>query len=354
MSNHHRKAEPAYGLLVISLGISVVFYAAGAWVNGGVDFSQTTTKLLWPLIRLMAMISVGVMVAQVIENSGWTRWMAAMARPLFRFGRLGDRCGAAFTMAFISGAAANAMLYDYFKNGLISRRQLFFTNFVNQLPAFFLHLPTTFFIVVPMTQWAGGLYFLLTFLAALLRTVIVVVIGHFWCDGHDGNIRDGSCADPQPPAASGGKTDWGALQHRLFARVTGIAVYVIPIYVVVQLLNDLGAFSMIQKWIAKDLVIDFIPVESASVVILSFVAEFTSAFAAAGAMLDAGVLTIKQTVVALLLGNVLAFPVRSLRHQLPRYMGIFSPKLGTELLVMGQLLRVASLLFVGWGYYLLA
>jgi hypothetical protein len=91
--------------------------------------------------------------------------------------------------------------------------------------------------------------------------------------------------------------------------------------------------------------------ESLSIVVLSFVAEFTSGFAAAGALMDSGILTTAQTVLALLTGNVLAFPVRALRHQLPHYMGIFSPRMGAELLVLGQLLRVTSLVAAGAVFY---
>jgi len=55
--------------------------------------------------------------------------------------------------------------------------------------------------------------------------------------------------------------------------------------------------------------------------------------------------------VALLIGNILAFPVRALRHQLPRYIGIFSPKMGTQILLMGQGFRVTSIIVVGVIYY---
>jgi hypothetical protein len=48
---------------------------------------------------------------------------------------------------FFSGVAANAMLLGFYKEGKICRKQLFLSNFVNQFPAYFLHLPTTFFIV---------------------------------------------------------------------------------------------------------------------------------------------------------------------------------------------------------------
>jgi hypothetical protein len=90
-----------------------------------------------------------------------------------------------------------------------------------------------------------------------------------------------------------------------------------------------------------------------SVVIFSLVAEFTSGFAAAGALLEAGALTVRETVIALLLGNVVATPVRALRHQLPYYMGIFRPKLGVLLIVLGQTLRVISVIIVGAAYVLL-
>ena len=69
------------------------------------------------------------------------------------------------------------------------------------------------------------------------------------------------------------------------------------------------------------------------------------------ALLQAGVLSVKQTVMALLIGNILAFPMRTLRHQLPRYIGIFSPKMGTQMLFMGQGFRIVSLIFVGVIYY---
>jgi hypothetical protein len=70
--------------------------------------------------------------------------------------------------------------------------------------------------------------------------------------------------------------------------------------------------------------------------------------------MTAGILNVKQTVLALLIGNVLAFPIRALRHQLPHYMGIYSPLMGAELLLLGQLLRVISIIVVGVAYYVVA
>ena len=126
----------------------------------------------------------------------------------------------------------------------------------------------------------------------------------------------------------------------------------VPIYVVIFLINILGGFDVARDWLARYITVTFVPVEALSVVILSFVAEFSSGFAAAGALLDAGVISTKETVLALLMGNVIAFPIRALRHQLPRYMGIFSPGMGAQILLLGQFFRMVSIMAVGVLFYL--
>ena len=336
--------------LFVSLGISLIIILGALTLIKELDADQLISRLLWPLSRLMMFIAIGLLVGQIIEVSGWVKHMAVLARPLFRFGHLGDHCSAAFTTAFFSGVSANAMLLDFFEEDQITRRQLFLSNFINQLPAFFLHLPTTFFIVIPLTGWAGGLYFLITFLAVVLRTVLFLLFGRLMLPSPV--IDDSGAAENTPTHKKKTFSDiWHRVKSRLPRRIARITVYVVPIYTLVFVLNAMGLFLKLRETLAGYVVTSFMPMESLSVIILSFAAEFTSGFAAAGALLEAGVLTIKQTVVALLIGNILAFPVRALRHQLPRYVGIFSPKMGTQILLMGQGFRVTSIILVGIVYY---
>ena len=345
-----QKGRPVFRPLILSLIISGLILIGGVILIPDLDMRQILAKLLQPLTRLMLFITIGLLVGQIIEASGWTKSLAALARPLFRFGRLGDHCGAAFTAAFFSGVTANAMLLGFFEDGKITRKQLFLSNFLNQLPAFFLHLPTTFFIVIPLTGWAGGIYFLITFSAVVLRTVLFLVYGHFGLSPavlEDGLAKTGELSSK----AKKSKDVWQRIKSRLPRRLAGIAVYVVPIYILVYTLNVMGMFQLLRETLSDFVVTTFMPMESLSVIILSFAAEFTSGFAAAGALLEAGVLTIKQTVIALLIGNILAFPVRALRHQLPRYIGIFSPKMGSQILLLGQGFRITSLMVVGLLYY---
>lgn len=344
------KTGPIYVALAVSLVISLAMVIAGLAFVESLNGPMLINRLLWPLCRLILLIGVGLVVGQVIEASGWTHALASLTGPFFRYANLAPQCGAAFTAAFASGVAANAMLLDSYRDGKICRQELFLANFINQVPAYFLHLPTTVFIVIPLTGWAGGLYFLLTFLALLLRTGLFVLYGHLRPGIRACDTRIDAPADtpetPRPP-----QSVWAGIAAKFPARIVNITVWVVPIYVAVFIANALGLFDMARDWLAGYVVTAFIPVEALSLVILSFVAEFTSGFAAAGALMQAGVITVKQTALALLIGNIIAFPIRALRHQLPRYMGIFSPRMGIELLVLGQGFRVASLIVVGLIYY---
>ncbi|MGM0786702.1 MAG: nucleoside recognition protein [Thermodesulfobacteriota bacterium] len=340
-----------YRRFAVSLTVSAVIAAAGMAAIDSITPAVAWNRLFVPLVRLCIFIGIGLAAAQIIEARGWTRRLGAVAGPMFSYANLGRRCSAAFSTAFFSGVAANSMLVDFYNDKKITRHQMFLTNFINQLPAYFLHLPTTFFIVVPLTKTAGLIYFGLTFAATLMRTVIFVLWGRVFAappqsKDEDTEVFRGTEAEK--------KGAWAAIRSQLPSRYAGILTYVVPIYTAVYFAAGLGAFEALRTWTARAVTLENLPVEAFSVVILSFAAEFTSGFAAAGALLDQGVITVKQTVIALIAGNVIAFPIRALRHQLPRYMGIFQPKTGLELLLMGQSFRVASLIAVTAVYYIVA
>ena len=298
-------------------------------------------------MRLTLLISLGLFLGQIIEGSGWTGRLSAFVRPLMRLGHLSDSSGASFTTAFVSGTAAQAMLVTSYEEGKLSRKEVILTSLLNGLPAYFLHLPTTFFIILPLAGLAGLLYLILTLIATLLRTVGLVTYSRL-------------ILSPRPfvlPGERGERKPWKNMVQetwqKFLKRLQRIMLLVVPVYVVVMIVNQLGLFTWLRLKVAGGIASTVVPIEAMSVVIFSVVAEFTSGFAAAGALLDAGALTVRETVIALLLGNIVATPVRALRHQLPYYMGIFRPKLGILLIVLGQTLRVISVIIVGTAYVLL-
>jgi len=335
------------GLLLVCVATA---FRAGALETAGIssDPVKLWERLIRPLIRLTGFISVGLFVGQMIEAARWTDKMAVLARPFMRWGHLSDRMGAVFTTAFFSGAASLSMLASFHQEGLVRRREVTLSVLLNTFPSFFSHLPTTFFILLPLAGRAGVIYLLLTFGAAALRLGAVLAYTHFALPlpESQGHYHEKVSED----------RDWKKLLQetgkKFKSRLINILVIVLPVYLVIVLISDMGFFLWLREFVARGITGIAVPVEAMSIVILSLAAELTSGYAAAGAMLDAGTLSVFQTVLALLIGNIIAAPIRMLRHQMPYYMGIFGPASGVRLMLINQTFRTASLIGICLGFIL--
>ncbi len=344
-----RQTSPGWGrwVLLLVFGLLVAGYWLGLFPGAHhLTARKVFQRLAWPLLHLLAYMGVGLLLGQAIESLGWAARLGSWAAPLLRWGHLHKESGASFTAAFFSGIMANTMLVTLYQEGKISRRELTITYlFNNAMPVFLLHLPTTFFIIFPLTRQAGLIYLGLTLSAALLRSAALLLYGRLRLPADHGG--EAAVAVPVPKQKEGlAREIWQKFQLRF----TRVIFFTLPIYFFIFVLNDWGFFKWLRDAAASHVSLGFMPMEAASVVIFSVATEFTSGIAAAGAFMQAGALTVPQTVMALVLGNIVATPVRALRHQLAANVGIFSPKLGTELLVLSQVLRLLSLVAVALPY----
>jgi len=351
-------------------------------------WSKAWPELLRPLTRMLAFLGAGLVAGLAVEGMGWSAWLAAAVRPLMRFGRLRDASGAAFATAFFSGTAANAMLMNAWRDGRLGEREMRLSYLVNTgLPVFLLHLPTTFFVVVPMTRSAGAIYLALNAFAAILRTLAVLawtratllpapantgVSPDATTDANpDAGPNTGPDAGPdagpdtvptkataQPGISNGVRNTNRTTPEKILTafrnRFWRIITITVPVYLLMYALNQTGVFEHLRDMAAHWVVTGLLPVEAVSVVVFAVAAEFTSGIAAAGALLDAGTLTTQQAVLALVLGTIVATPIRAIRHQLPSHAGVFTPRLGLIMLLQSQFLRVGSLLLVTAWYVALA
>jgi hypothetical protein len=299
-------------------------------------------RIVWPLLRLTFFISLGLFAGQIIEGLGWADRLSLLARPFMGWAHMSHHMAAAFTTAFVSGTASLSMLMEFYREGALNQRQLILCVLLNTFPSFFLHLPTTFFILIPLVGRAGLLYLLLVLAAAVIRLLAALAASRALLPPPSA---------PPPAEKENRSFEWPVVlkesAEKFRVRIVRILMIVLPVYVIVVIASDAGLFAWLRHILAARFTSTFIPIEAFSVVLFSLVAEFTSGYAAAGAMLESGALTVSQTVLALLLGNILAAPVRALRHQLPYYMGIFTPGLGLGLMAASQLFRLAGLALVG-------
>ena len=308
-------------------------------------------QVILPIIRITFFITIGLFIANFIESLNWTHRLATLARPLIRIGRLSAITGASFSVAFFSGVSANTMLAEAYDKQQMSKKELILANLFNSLPRFFLHLPTIFFLTAPLIKMGALLYVGLTFSAAILQTILVVLGGRILLPANDENFE---IAPPQKA-----KTGWREAVtksiKRLKKRIGKIMKFMIPVYLLFFLFNRYGLFTQIEEFIAnKAWFLSWLNPQSLGIVVLHVTAEFSAGLAAASVLLAENSLTYKEVILALLVGNILSTPIRAIRHQLPYYTGIYSPQLAVQLVGISQAARAFCVILVAVFYYYLS
>ncbi len=313
--------------------------------------AELWNQILWPLCKLVSLVSVGLFIGNFIEAMHWTRFVGRLAMPLARLGRMCEISAASFSVAFVSGITANTMLAEAYDQGQITRRELILSNLFNSLPTYFLHLPTMVFITVPILKSSAVVYLSITVGAALLRSLCILVVGRLLFSDLD------RCHAAEMPASAPRSLSeiLNRTWKRFSRRFRKIVMITAPIYVVMHFMHKLGFFSAAERFLADHMsFLSWLHPQSMSIIVFQLAAEFSAGMAAAGAMLDAGSMAERDVVIALLVGNVLSSPMRAFRHQFPYYAGIFKPVLAMELIVCSQGFRVASLIFCGAVYFWLS
>lgn len=317
------------------------------------EFLETVTMLWqglgWPLTRMILFISVGLLVANIIESLNWTHAVARLASPLIRMGHLSDITGASFSMAFFSGVSANAMLSEGYEQGKLDGKELILANLFNSLPTYFLHLPTMFFITVPFIKGAAFVYVGLTFFAAICRTLFIVVVGRFILPPRTIGDLQKKLSGIKP---SGWRQTMKKAGTRFVERIRKILLFTVPLYILIFYLNTIGHFEAVEKFISQYIsFLSWLNPESLGIIVLHVAAEFTAGLALAGALLEGGNLSYREVVLALLVGNIVSSPMRAIRHQLPYYAGIFPAGVAVKLIFYNQAFRMGSIILVTIGYY---
>ncbi len=297
--------------------------------------------------RITLFIIAGLFLANIIESLHWGERLAVIARPIIRLGRLSSFTGASFSIAFFSGVSANTMLADAYEKKQIEKKELVLANLFNSLPRFFLHLPTVMFLTAPFLHGGAIIYVSLTFSAALLQSLAVICAGRM-------------LLTPQPftPLAESKRKKTTLRQAieisiaRSKKKILRVLKYMVPIYLLFFIAGKFGFFTGLNDFLAHHTpFLQWLRPEALGIVVLHITAEFSAGLAAASVLLMSNSLTIKEVVLALMVGNILAAPIRAIRHQLPYYSGIYSPKLAVEMIVVSQGARVFSIMVIATLYY---
>lgn len=291
--------------------------------------------LLWVLPFIIA----GIILAELIITLKFVNKLVWITKPITNFGHLRKECGITFLTAFASPAAANSMLMNLYDKKIVERRELIISSLVNSFPAILMHWKFILPVIVPLLGITGLIYFVMLMLGGFIKTFIILIAGRILLPARYGDIE--LKKENRPPVKEAFKISIKSSMKT----IKRILIMTIPITFIVFILIDFGVFDILADYLSGTSVYFPIPIEGIGI-IAAQLANSVAAWTIAGNLLSNGILTSKDVVLTLLIGNVLS-SISQLRFTIPYYLGIFGPKIGTQILIISTILwNIVTILLI--------
>jgi len=261
------------------------------------------------LVKTLPIVVVAIyLVSYSIKKGYMERLAEAIAPALQRFG-VSEMAVVSVATCFISPTASYSMLSQAWREGKVDDKEVIAISFLNSFPSVFSHL-YAFFIpfVIPVLGFAGVVYTAIRFAIAIVKSLIGLILARRWNAGQSEMKEKLKPVSPKE-------------------NVLRIAMIMAVTYFAVSLLSEYGAFERID--------LSFIPLNPNSLAIAAV--EFFNVRAAvvlAAGFIDAG-LSWKWAVVGLILGNVISFSARAVKHSLPMHISFFG-KFGVKVVLLNS------------------
>ncbi len=261
------------------------------------------------LVKTLPIVVVAIyLVSHSIKKGYMERLAEAIGPALQRFG-VSEMAVVSVATCFISPTASYSMLSQAWREGKVDDREVIAISFLNSFPSVFSHL-YAFFIpfVIPVLGFAGVVYTAIRFAIAIVKSLIGLILARRWNAGQSEMKEKLKPVSPKE-------------------NVLRIAMIMAVTYFAVSLLSEYGAFERID--------LSFIPLNPNTLAIAAV--EFFNVRAAvvlAAGFIDAG-LSWKWAVVGLILGNVISFSARAVKHSLPMHISFFG-KFGVKIVLLNS------------------
>lgn len=301
-------------------------------------WSDALLQALNYLVSVIPPTVIGIVLMELLIELGWIHKLEFVTTPFMRFAHLREEIGMSFLASFGSPTAGNSMVARLNKNGLIDRRETIIASLINSFPSTIVLLRNMLPVLVILLGATGIIYLAIVVSVGLLRTGITLVIGHILLPPKNGEVlkKEAQRKKLKTALQDALRSSWKPLRRI-------ITVMTISAVIVFQLI-DAGFFDIISLYIKDVSVSGYLPGEGLPVIAAWFASNI-AAYTIAGSLLDEGILSPKEIVIILLVGRVLSSITR-IRFSIPYYTGIFSPKLGMQIMLLATLMQDGIMVIV--------
>jgi len=303
-------------------------------------------KILNSFLKLFFIASSGCFIGTIIEQRNWSKFVAFIVKPIIRFGRLPDICATSFITSFASAHASNNMLVSAYDSKEISRGEMIIAGIANSFPRK-LFMTVKLINFIPIFPVLLVAYLSIQIFVGLSRTILLLFINRIYFNKKRKILGDkalNKIISDKLKATPSWENSFLTAKKRTMLFMKKMFLITMPIYIIVLYLSKTGVLKKIEKLIPDSL--DFILTPEIIDIMLTRFASLIAAIHHSSEMLAASQVTVMQILIALLAGNIITTPFRTVKRNLPIALAIFPKRDGAWIVGLTQGYRMLASLIV--------
>ena len=318
------------------------------WFLPSVSWLKTQ---LWVGGQITLVTIVASFIGNLIEERNLNGFMQKLTLPITQKAQLPPIAASAILASFFSLVTANSMLVSAFEDGRLNKIQLRVTAMSTSFMTYLQHTLKIMYPTIAAIGIAGVWYFGLLLSSGFFVVIIALFVARF--KGSKGECASVSIDDQKIILTD----SWENSLRKVIKKTRKIAwrimVVSIPMFMFFSFLSEIGVFTLSHEIIPIEGYEKYFPTQALAVV-GSMMGGIISAATVAANFLKSGELSNPQVLLALLVGNIISLPVRTLRRSLPSAMSVFPAKEAMRIVLLnqGSRLLMCILLVIGLIYFM--
>ena len=277
-------------------------------------------------VKISIIVLISMFIMNYIINTGIMKKFSELMEPITRHLNMNPLSISSILVCFFSPTVGYSILAEGLKDKKLNEREIIGTSLANSFPSVLSHTITFFIpVVIPILGLTGLLFVLIRLGVAFAKSIIGTIYLSIISKKVDFEVPEISKMDKKENLEK-------SLKSTLRFSKRLIPVMLITMFLVIYL-SKIGAFDYLNNLVSPITnILGLNP--NVGLVSLTEIMNVQAAIVMAGGFLNENILSSKEVLIGLIIGNVLSFSTRYVKHSLPLHVSLFGTKLGTKIVMI--------------------
>ncbi|AEH06876.1 nucleoside recognition domain protein [Methanothermococcus okinawensis IH1] len=304
---------------MLNIGESMIFT--------DIDIIWSSAKIaLTYTIKISIIVLISMFAMNYTINTGIMKRFSELMEPITKHLNVNPLSISSILVCFFSPTVGYSILAEGLRDKKLNEKEIIGTSLANSFPSVLSHTFTFFIpVVIPILGLTGLLFVLIRLGASLVKSLIGAIYLSIISKKVDFEVPEINKMDKKENLEK-------SLKSTLRFSKRLIPIMLITMFLVVYL-SKIGVFDYLNNLVSPITnILGLNP--NVGLLSLTEIVNVQAAIVMAGGFLNENMLSSKEVLIGLIIGNVLTFSTRYVKHSLPLHVSLFGTKLGTKIVMI--------------------